>query len=68
LAERPAAGRLATASIVGTTLEYFDFAVYNMLAALVFNKLFFLRSIRSPARCSLSRRSPSVTSRARSAE
>jgi metabolite-proton symporter len=32
---------LATASIVGTTLEYFDFAVYNMLAALVFNKLFF---------------------------
>lgn len=41
LAERPAAGRLATASIVGTTLEYYDFAVYNMLAALVFNKLFF---------------------------
>jgi metabolite-proton symporter len=41
LAERPAAGKLATASIVGTTLEYYDFAVYNMLAALVFNKLFF---------------------------
>jgi metabolite-proton symporter len=41
LAERPAAGRLATASIVGTTLEYYDFAVYNMLAALVFNRLFF---------------------------
>lgn len=41
MAERPAAGRLATASIVGTTLEYFDFAVYNMLAALVFNRLFF---------------------------
>lgn len=35
------AGRLATASIVGTTLEYYDFAVYNMLAALVFNRLFF---------------------------
>ncbi|MET0534327.1 MAG: MFS transporter [Steroidobacter sp.] len=34
-------GRLATASIVGTTLEYYDFAVYNMLAALVFNRLFF---------------------------
>ncbi|WP_217705582.1 MFS transporter [Peristeroidobacter soli] len=32
---------MATASIVGTTLEYYDFAVYNMLAALVFNKLFF---------------------------
>jgi MFS family permease len=41
LAERPAAGRLATASIVGTTLEYYDFAVYNTLAALVFNQLFF---------------------------
>ena len=41
MAERPAAGRLATASIVGTTLEYYDFAVYNMLAALVFNRLFF---------------------------
>jgi MFS family permease len=33
--------RLATASLVGTTLEYYDFAVYNTLAALVFNKLFF---------------------------
>ncbi len=41
LAERPATSRLATASIVGTTLEYYDFAVYNMLAALVFNRLFF---------------------------
>lgn len=33
--------RLAVASIVGTTLEYYDFAVYNTLAALVFNRLFF---------------------------
>lgn len=33
--------RIATASIVGTTLEYFDFAVYNTLAALIFNRLFF---------------------------
>lgn len=39
-----AAGRsrkIAVASIVGTTLEYFDFAVYNTLAALIFNRLFF---------------------------
>jgi MFS family permease len=33
--------KLAMASLVGTALEYYDFAVYNLLAALVFNKLFF---------------------------
>ena len=33
--------RLAFASIAGTALEYYDFAVYNTLAALIFNKLFF---------------------------
>jgi MFS family permease len=33
--------RLALSSIAGTALEYYDFAVYNTLAALVFNKLFF---------------------------
>jgi MFS family permease len=37
----PGTLRLATASLVGTTLEYYDFAVYNTLAALVFNRLFF---------------------------
>jgi MFS family permease len=41
LAERTPAVRLATASVVGTMLEYYDFAVYNTLAALVFNRLFF---------------------------
>jgi len=41
LAERRPGARLAVASIVGTTLEYYDFAVYNTLAALVFNRLFF---------------------------
>lgn len=33
--------RLAFSSIAGTALEYYDFAVYNTLAALVFNQLFF---------------------------
>jgi MFS family permease len=33
--------RVAAASMVGTTLEYYDFAVYNSLAALIFNRLFF---------------------------
>jgi len=37
----PGMHRLAAASIAGTALEYYDFAVYNTLAALVFNKLFF---------------------------
>ena len=37
----PPLRRLALASIAGTALEYYDFAVYNLLAALVFNKLFF---------------------------
>lgn len=33
--------QLAVASVVGTSLEYYDFAVYNTLAALIFNRLFF---------------------------
>ena len=37
----PTTSRLAFASIIGTTLEYYDFAVYNTLAALVFNRIFF---------------------------
>lgn len=38
---RTSIGRLATASSVGTTLEWYDFTVYNTLAALIFNQLFF---------------------------
>ncbi|WP_321845305.1 MFS transporter [Paraburkholderia bannensis] len=38
---RAGRGRLATASMVGTSLEWYDFTVYNTLAALVFNHLFF---------------------------
>src|SRR6267143_2114546 len=40
-ARRASTGRLATASSVGTTLEWYDFTVYNTLAALIFNQLFF---------------------------
>lgn len=38
---RASASRLAAASAVGTTLEWYDFTIYNTLAALVFNQLFF---------------------------
>ncbi|HEU5133771.1 MAG TPA: MFS transporter [Steroidobacteraceae bacterium] len=41
MSNAPDMKRLAFASIAGTALEYYDFAVYNTLAALVFNKLFF---------------------------
>ncbi|MDF3831366.1 MFS transporter [Cupriavidus basilensis] len=34
-------GRLAAASTIGTTLEWYDFTVYNLMAALVFNVVFF---------------------------
>lgn len=33
--------RLAAASTIGTTLEWYDFTVYNLMAALVFNAIFF---------------------------
>jgi MFS family permease len=38
---RPSIIRLAAASSVGTTLEWYDFTVYNVMAALVFNVVFF---------------------------
>ena len=38
---RPSNQRLITASLVGTTLEWYDFTIYNTLAALIFNRLFF---------------------------
>ena len=41
ISPKTSAVRLATASLVGTTLEWYDFTVYNTLAALIFNRLFF---------------------------
>lgn len=32
---------LAGASMVGTTLEWYDFTIYNTMAALIFNQVFF---------------------------
>ncbi|HYM17934.1 MAG TPA: MFS transporter [Micropepsaceae bacterium] len=33
--------RLAAASMIGTTLEWYDFTIYNTMAALIFNQVFF---------------------------
>ncbi|MBO1325412.1 MFS transporter [Acetobacter sp. TBRC 12305] len=38
----PSALVLAAAATIGTTLEWYDFIVYNMMTALVFNELFFV--------------------------
>jgi len=35
------ARRLAAASMVGTALEWYDFMIYNTMAALIFNQIFF---------------------------
>ncbi|WP_173636174.1 MFS transporter [Paramixta manurensis] len=37
----PKTGRLAAASAIGTALEWYDFTVYNIMAALIFNHVFF---------------------------
>ncbi|WP_220792122.1 MFS transporter [Gluconacetobacter azotocaptans] len=37
--------RLALASMIGTALEWYDFMIYNTMAALIFNKLFFPTSV-----------------------
>ena len=39
--ERTPMHRVAAASAIGTTLEWYDFALYNAMAGLVFNKIFF---------------------------
>lgn len=38
---QPKTGRLAAASSIGTALEWYDFTVYNIMAALIFNHVFF---------------------------
>ncbi len=43
--------RIVAASLIGTTIEWYDFFLYGSAAALVFNKLFFPSPIRWWARC-----------------
>ncbi|GEL21964.1 MFS transporter [Pseudonocardia sulfidoxydans NBRC 16205] len=39
--DRRAPRKVVLASVIGTTLEFYDFIVYGSVAALVFNKIFF---------------------------
>lgn len=59
--------RAFVASLTGTALEWYDFAVYSAAAALVFGDLFFPRRTRSPAHSWRSPPTRSDTSPARSA-
>ncbi len=44
--------RIVAASLIGTTIEWYDFFLYGSAAALVFNKLFFPATpTRSSAPC-----------------
>jgi len=40
-AKKSKIGTIAAASSIGTIIEWYDFLIYGMAAALVFNKLFF---------------------------
>ncbi|MCQ9617283.1 hypothetical protein L1889_11765 [Paenalcaligenes niemegkensis] len=38
--------RVVMASVIGTTVEWYDFLLYGTAAALIFNRLFFLPLIQ----------------------
>ena len=40
-AKQPSHVKVATASLIGTAIEWYDFFLYGTAAALIFNKLFF---------------------------
>jgi MFS family permease len=43
-AQRAGVGRIALASLVGTTIEFYDFYIFGTAAALVFGPMFFPKS------------------------
>lgn len=59
--------KVATASFVGTAIEWYDYFIYGMAAAIVFGPLFFPSFSPSPAPSLPSRRTPSDSWPARSA-
>ncbi|WP_205124503.1 hypothetical protein [Tsukamurella sputi] len=44
--QRPSASKIFTVSGFGTAMEYYDFSIYGLAAALVFPKIFFPDSAR----------------------
>ena len=58
--------RAAGAAFVGTTIEWYDFYIYATASALIFGKLFSLRTTRFSARSLHSGRSRSASLRDRS--
>ena len=56
-------GRLA--SLIGATIEWYDFFLYGVVAGIVFNKLYFPTAIRWSRRCSRTPRSRWASSRGR---
>lgn len=59
--------RIVAASLIGTTIEWYDFFLYGSAAALVFNKLFFPNEEPWSARCCRSSPTRSASPPARSA-
>ena len=59
--------KIVAASLIGTTIEWYDFFLYGSAAALVFNKLFFPDADPLTGRCWRSSPTPSGSSPARSA-
>jgi hypothetical protein len=60
--------KISLASLIGTTIEWYDFLLYGTATALVFNRLFFPDWIRLLARWPRSRHSRPGSSRDPSAE
>jgi len=48
---RPSIVRVVGASLVGTTVEWYDFFLYGVAASVVFGDLFFPKGRSSPGRC-----------------
>ena len=53
--------RVVVASVIGATIEWYDFFLYGVVAGIVFNKLFFPTGDAFIRHCSPTPRSPSAS-------